>query len=297
LAQRPFTDPYTYPGTDTLKNRLGIRDPALLHLAEYAVTRRREMSAPALPLTAEGFKAAHRHLFQDLYPWAGQVRTVNLHHPQAAMRFALPHLVDGALAKQFQWLAAEGNLAGLGAAAFAAKAAHHVGELNAIHAFRDGNGRTMRLHLKQLAARAGHQLDPTRLPAQVWNDASNVSFHAGNNQPLAAVIEQGLRTRREVSEVETARTAATLSADGRLMYAAWAEKIERQMTKLSVEQRAELRAQVARDLVEKEEREGPVVLTPETRRLATAQEPSAEPQAEKREHDEPRPPTTPRRRR
>jgi cell filamentation protein len=39
----------------------------------------------------------------------------------------------------------------------------HINELNAIHAFRDGNGRTMRAHAKQIAREAGHEIDPTRI--------------------------------------------------------------------------------------------------------------------------------------
>ena len=136
MARRPFTDPYVYPGANTLKNSLGLHDPALLHVVEYAATRRRTMDAPDFPLTADGFKATHRHLFQDLYSWAGQVRTVGLRHPREDMEFAFPHLLEGVLAKQFRSLAAEGNLAGLDPATFAARAAHHIGELNTIHAFR-----------------------------------------------------------------------------------------------------------------------------------------------------------------
>ena len=87
------------------------------------------------------------------------------------MEFAFPHLLEGVLAKQFRSLAAEGDLADLDPNTFAARAAHHIGELNTIHAFREGNGRTMRLHLQQLATRAGHPFDPTKLLGQAWNEA------------------------------------------------------------------------------------------------------------------------------
>lgn len=113
---------------------------------------------------------------------------MGLTHPRHQDPFAFPHLIDGLLARQFRALSADGNLAGLDPATFAAKAAHHIGELNAIHAFRDGNGRTMRLHLRQLAARAGHDLDLARLPARPWNDALGISFRTADARPLAAVL-------------------------------------------------------------------------------------------------------------
>lgn len=294
MARRPFEDPYVYPGTTTLRNRFGLRDPALLRLAEYAATRRRAMEAPAFLLTAEGFRATHRHLFQDVFPWAGEVRTVGLTHPRHEDPFAFPHLVEGALAKQFRWLAAEGTLVGLDAPGFASKAAHHVGELNAIHAFREGNGRTMRLHLQQLAAAAGHPLDGTRLPAQAWNDASRTSFLTGDARALAAVIAQGIR-QPALPDPEQAAVAA-LSADGRLVYAALAEKIERQMGTLSPEGRTDMRRHVANELARREAQEGPIVLTPEQHQLATAPEPPAAGKATRRDVGADRDPSRGRRR-
>ncbi len=155
MARRPIDDPYVYPGTLTLRNWLGLTDAALLRLAEYAYTRQRTADAPPFLLTPYGFEATHRHLFGNIFPWAGQVRTVGLTHPWDQNPFAFPNLIDGSLARQFRALSADSNLAGLDPATFAAKVAHQIGELNAIHAFRDRNGRTMRLHLRQLAARAG----------------------------------------------------------------------------------------------------------------------------------------------
>ncbi len=290
MPPRPADDPYVYPGTFTLKNRFGLQDPDSLRLIEYAATLRRGLDAPSFPLTPEGFKATHKHLFQDVFPWAGQVRTVELTHPRNAGPFAFAHLVEGALSKQFRDLVAGDGVAGLDAATFAVKAAHHVGELNAIHAFREGNGRTMRLHLQQLATKAGHQLDATRLPVKAWNEASNVSFHKGDNGPLAAVILQGMSPPRGLT-AEVAQAMATLSPDGRLVYEALAEKIGRQMTKLDADGKAEMRAQVARGLIAKEAQEGPVKLTAEQRQLAGAPEVKTQPQPERIEGvTPPRPP-------
>lgn len=268
MARRPVDDPYVYPGTHTLKNKLGLTDPTLLRLAEYATTRQRTLDAPQFPLTPDGFKATHKHLFGDVFPWAGQVRTVGLTHSRHQDPFAFPHLIEGSLAKQFRELSASGYLAGLDAGTFAEKAAHHIGELNAIHSFREGNGRTMRLHLKQLADSAGHELDLSRLPGQAWNDASGVSFRTGDAGPLAAVIGQGIGPGGRL-EAELAQAKADLLPDGRLLYAALADSIDRKMVKLTPGEKTELRRFTADELVRREARDGPTVLTPEQRQIAT----------------------------
>lgn len=292
MARRPFDDPYVYPGTRTLKNRFGLRDPDLLRLAEYAVTRQRGLDAPSFPLTADGFKATHRHLFQDVFSWAGQIRTVGLTHPQNATPFAFPNMIEDVLSKQFTTLQGARGLVGLDAAAFAAKAADHIGELNAVHAFREGNGRTMRLHLRQLAAQAGHELDETRTPAGAWNNASSISFHKADSRPLAAVIALGLSPPARLAPT-AAKAAAALSPDARFVYAAMAEKVDRQMVKLTPADKAEMRRFVAEELVRKEAAEGPLQLTPEQRSLAA--DPAPKPDEIKRSNLPP--PNAPRRRR
>jgi len=68
--------------------------------------------------------------------------------------------------------------------------------------------------------------------------------------------------------------AAALSDDGKLVFAAMSEKIDRQMNKLNAEGKAEMKAFVATELVKKEKTEGPVMLTKEQRQLATGPEPA-----------------------
>ena len=72
-----FDDPYAYKGSDVLKNRLGIRDADQLQRFELEMWMVR--SAEPLPsghFGAAHYRAIHRHLFQDVYAWAGRYRTV-----------------------------------------------------------------------------------------------------------------------------------------------------------------------------------------------------------------------------
>jgi cell filamentation protein len=69
-----------------------------------------------------------------------------------------------------------------------------VGDINYIHPFREGNGRTQLQYLKQLAAGAGHRLDLTRIEGPRWIEAS-VASHAGDYGPMAAALAEALKPR------------------------------------------------------------------------------------------------------
>jgi cell filamentation protein len=187
-------DPYVYPGTDVLKNRLGIRDAGALRTFEYGATIARALTAPYFPLTALGYKTAHRHLFGALYDWAGQSRTVDMSKGETV--FARAAYIDASLQECFDNLAKAGFLHGMAPAAFAAASAHHISEINAIHPFREGNGRGMRLHLKQLAAQAGYQLDINDIAGPVWMQSSIAAFN-GDEGPLARLIGNVIGLNRE----------------------------------------------------------------------------------------------------
>ena len=76
---------------------------------------------------------------------------------------------------------------------FAARAAEHVVELNAIHPFREGNGRALRAFLLVLARQAGHDINMERIDAVIWNEASQVSFRTGDSQAMRNIIADAIR--------------------------------------------------------------------------------------------------------
>jgi cell filamentation protein len=89
----------------------------------------------------------------------------------------------------FSWLADEKHLAGLSAEGFAKKAAHLLAELNAIHPFREGNGRTQLSFLAILADQAGHPLDMDKLKPKAMLKATIASFDSDEG-PLTSVISK-----------------------------------------------------------------------------------------------------------
>src|SRR5690348_11769936 len=120
------TDPYLYPGTDVLKNRRDIRDPDILSRFEAEATSRRIIQLINAPVPGRfgtvRLKAIHKHIFQDVYAWAGQFRTVNISkggHPFGAAAFVEPALND-----LFQKLSAENYLQAVDPRVFASRAGY-----------------------------------------------------------------------------------------------------------------------------------------------------------------------------
>lgn len=72
-------DDYCYPGTTVLKNKLDLTDADELDAFEAEVSdARADEELPAGDLDFAHFKAVHGHLFQDVYDWAGKIRTVRM---------------------------------------------------------------------------------------------------------------------------------------------------------------------------------------------------------------------------
>jgi cell filamentation protein len=182
-----MTDPYVYPGTDVLRNKENIRDARELEAFErMATANRMETLSDNTPVTAEGCREIHRYIFQDVYGWAGKVRTVDMAKNDDL--FCRAAYIDQELAKRFEAIQAENSLRDLSAEEFAARAADHISELNAIHPFREGNGRTQRAFLFMLGRQAGHEVDMTRIDPRAWNDASRDSFRTGDSRSLRDII-------------------------------------------------------------------------------------------------------------
>ena len=72
---------------------------------------------------------------------------------------------------------------------FAEAAGTIMGDVNYVHPFRDGNGRTQLLYLEQLGERAGHKIDLTRIDPPGWIKASRAS-HRGDYRPMAWQIKR-----------------------------------------------------------------------------------------------------------
>lgn len=182
----PLSDPDTYPGSTVLKNIPDLRDAAALELFEATVTAERAGEPlPAGRLGVRHYKNIHHLLFQDVYRWAGRFRTVRIAKENST--FCYPEFIPAEMERIFGCLKAEKFLNGLMPLEFASGAAHFLAELNAIHPFREGNGRTQLAFMVLLAFRAGHPLDLGQLDPRRFLAAMIASFN-GDENALAIVL-------------------------------------------------------------------------------------------------------------
>jgi cell filamentation protein len=188
-TERP--DPFTIPGTDTLRNHFNLSGEALDRLERLHTQIRQEQPLDKPEISVAGLKAMHRHLFETVYPWAGDIRTSHS-LTKGDASFLPGRFVPDALARHFELLKSERNLKGLAPEAFAERAAFHIGEINYIHPFREGNGRTLRIFLRELARQAGHDLRLDRIDAEAWMDASRKSRATQDSGPMKKVILQAM---------------------------------------------------------------------------------------------------------
>jgi len=183
---------YCYPPDyAVLKNKANIRDGSELANFENFHVRSRSLSLPSdTQISYSGYKAIHQHIFQDVYHWAGKPRSVNI--SKGGDLFASWRFIDNQMEKRFGSIKKENNLKNLDPLNFAEKAAEHINEINAIHPFREGNGRVQRLFLKNLAYQAGHKIDLSLINKSEWIRASIEGFRELNHKAMAKCITSAL---------------------------------------------------------------------------------------------------------
>jgi cell filamentation protein len=186
-------DPYLYPSSAVLINKFGIRNAKQLdHLERQLVLQREREGAPGGRFDLKHLRAIHRHLFQDIYDWAGEIRTVEM--SKGGNQFQFRQFIETGMADIFRRLRQAQFLKRLSPEDFAAGAGQIMGDINYVHPFREGNGRTQLLYLEQLAEQAGHKIDLTRLDPRRWIAASRAAHMADYGQ-MAAEIKSCLEPR------------------------------------------------------------------------------------------------------
>lgn len=184
------SDPYVYPGTGTLKNYMGIRDASHLSVVEAELSHLALVRIGANGISGNydlaHLREFHRQIFATIYPWAGEIRTVDIGKTGL---FAHHAHIAAYLDDRFRELRAENHLRQLGRTDFVERLAHYFGELNAVHPFREGNGRTQRAFFAQLARDAGWRVAWEHLDAE-RNIAASIASLNGDNRELQAMLDE-----------------------------------------------------------------------------------------------------------
>lgn len=189
-------DPYLYPGLNVMRNRLNIRQATRLAQASYELTALR-VATLGLGPPARGLPhlcAIHRHLYQDIFDWAGDIREVDIY--QGDTRFCHFAYIEKEGNGLMRDLEEEGYLAGLEKSEFIARLSHYYCEINVLHPFRIGNGIAQRVFFEQLAIHAGYQLNWQGIAPAAWA-AANQSGAMGDLTALNAIFAKVVSEARE----------------------------------------------------------------------------------------------------
>lgn len=186
------SDPYLDENR-VLKNKLGIKDQDTLDKVERDITSYKISLLDKDPIKGKfnlaHLKAIHKHLFSDIYPWAGKIRDGYLQ--KGEQDFMMGYRIVPESQKLFQQLKDEKFLKHTEPDKIAERLAYYMGEINVIHPFREGNGRTQRIFIAQLAREAGYELNFKNVTQQEMIDAS-IQVHKLNYKPLENLIRIGL---------------------------------------------------------------------------------------------------------
>lgn len=165
---------YCYPDTNILKNKAGIKDSEALVKFEADVTAIRQYMLEKRPIKGKfgiaHLKNIHKFIFQDVYPFAGKFRLEDIWKGDTF--FCKSQFVEANLNSLLVRLAGESWLKGLREDYFVQKAACYMSELNVIHPFREGNGRTIREFIRCIALKSGLDIDWSLIEHQKLLDAT-----------------------------------------------------------------------------------------------------------------------------
>lgn len=192
---------FRYPDSEVLINLADLRDLRALDAFERTqVARNRETLAAFDPTDYGVFLEVHRHLFGTVYAWAGAERTYTTGRGEAP--FCKAEYIKPEMEKRFALMGNDADLRSSDPPTFAARAAEHISELNAIHPFLEGNGRMQRVLLTALAERAGLIAAIEGVSQADWYGAAEASFIEQDYAPLARIILDSLERGRKAHQID-----------------------------------------------------------------------------------------------
>ena len=189
-----MNDPYEIaPGV--LKNKYGITDPAKLAVVERAAAYQRILQLETQPIAGnfdfDHLKKIHQFILQDVYDWAGTLRT----RDTGAVGMNLPHCrpehIENQAAFIFRGIAKDNFPQGLPKDRAVDRLAYHWGETTVLHPFRDGNSRTQRVFFDELLKSSGWTIDWQKVHASAVQAARYVAMEA-THTPLRDVLVPGV---------------------------------------------------------------------------------------------------------
>jgi len=224
-----YRDFYTDEESGVLKNLNGIKDEKKLEKIERAFSQEKaNYPVKDFDVSFDGFKAVHKHLFGEVYEWAGQSRGQSVvldgkkHHPdlesvisKGTSVFAKTAFLESETPKYFMKLKASldklFNEKELSSDKFSSLVSEHMGDLNHAHPFREGNGRTMRVYMEHLAREYDFNLPARSFDKDRWMEGS-IKAMEGDIKPLKALILDHLEVSKDKGQ-EQGEKSLTISME------------------------------------------------------------------------------------
>lgn len=182
-------DPYVYAGTDILRNKLDIQGKEKLEEVEFSITATELAALDEDPVAGnfdlEHLQAIHAQLFDQLYDWAGKLRTVDIE--KDGTRFAHVVHLENAAQGLFSQLKQDKWLKGLDKGEFLGKFTHYYSEINVLHPFREGNGRVQRAFFTLLAKYNGYHVAWDQM-IQDDNVKASIAAYNGDEESLVEIL-------------------------------------------------------------------------------------------------------------
>ena len=189
-----FNSKYCYKNTNILINKLDIREYKELSKYEAKITAAKSLGLRLKGITGnfdkKHYLSIHNYLFEDIYPFAGKLREENI--SKGEFRFASFEYVEPELERILEQLKKENFLEGTSKKQLAERLAYYLSELNVLHPFREGTGRTNREFIRQLALKNGYILNLKNTSPKQVLDASIKSV--ADTSDLENIIEKMLES-------------------------------------------------------------------------------------------------------
>lgn len=168
-----------YEGTTCLINKFGIKDDKQLSIIEGQISFAKGSKLERNPIKAnfdfEHYKAIHKYLFDEIYEWAGKIRSVDMSKKGTA--FAKASEIESLATACFNRLKSENYFIGQPFDEYINNIVDFYCVTNTLHPFREGNGRTQRIFISQLIRYAGHDIDFSNINT---DDLMSATIHAAN---------------------------------------------------------------------------------------------------------------------
>lgn len=174
---------YCYPQSKVLINKLEITDPNEFFAAERDITAINILELQENPLPGcfdlKYLKDIHKFIFQDIYEWAGELRTVDI---SKGAKFCLWQNIEYFATDIFNKLKKENYLINTSTQDYTKRIADYFGEINVMHPFREGNGRVQRIFIENLAKVSGYSIDFIGISGEEMIEACYESYKCNNDK-------------------------------------------------------------------------------------------------------------------